>query len=277
MEWDVGGLTATVDDLSMDHRTISLQHTVTDTIEIWRGYRRADDVETITGAGGSFRAFDRSGRAKSPITITPPADDEPTPFDSFEALVVGYSETQEAPGVFTIELELARTSNRPRVFASSAFGLVFTVGSPSGNSTSASWESGPWELEFSMGTIGLEEDMVLRSEFDGDPAAGEWTLPILLDDVRARVLMESLSHVDATVKRSVPDGKDFVVDATTNDKNTLKLTAPSRATLQSGTYIVTEWELHWYSYRRRWHVDLSMSFVASPSGTFDASFDTGLA
>lgn len=272
MEWDIGGLRATVDELSMNHRTISFQHTVTDTIEAWRGYRRAEDVETVVGADGAFRALDRSGGAQSPITVSPPANDEPTPFDRFEALVVDYAETQEAPGVFSVDLEVVRTSNRPRTVASAGFGLVFDVGSPSRN-----WPSAPWQLDFSQGTIGLAEDQVLLSELDGDATAGEWVLPILLDDIRARILMESLSHVDATAERTVPDGQNYVVDTTSNDTNTVELVTPSRATVQSGTYVATGWELAWYSHRRRWVVELSLSFVASATGVFDLSFDAGLA
>lgn len=260
--WSIDGTDLEADSLSLDHQTLTLGSEVTTSIDHWRQYDRAGDFEVVNGANGDFRAFDTSGGAQGPVTITPPTEWSPAPFGSVEALVESYSESQIAPGRFEIELSFQRTTNISR-----------DATDPGG--------TGAWEFGFSLGTIGLNggglDEQVLVAERDGDPTDGAWTLPLLLDDQQARIVMESLSHVGATAERTVPDGENFRIDTTTNQKNTVSLTTPSRATVQDGTYVATGWDLEWYSHRRRWLVALSLSFVASAVDTFDLSFDTGLA
>jgi hypothetical protein len=245
--WTIDGTDFEANSLSLDHRTLTLGAEVTTSIDHWRQYDRAGDLEVVEGANGNFRAFDRSGNAQGPVTIAPPTEWSPAPFGSVKVLVDDYSESQIAPGRFEIELSFQRTSNVSR-----------DVTDPGA--------TGPWEFGFSLGTVGLDgggvlDEQVLVAERDGNTTGGTWTLPILLTDQQARVVIESLSHVGATAERSVPDAAKYVVDATSDDRNTISIAAPSRAVIDSGSYIATTWDLEYFS-PRRWRVDLELATIA---------------
>jgi hypothetical protein len=259
--WTIDGTDLEANSLSVTHRTLTLGAEVTTSVDHWRQYDRSGGLQVVGGANGDYRAFDTSGGAQGPITVTPPTEWSPAPFGAIEVFVEDYSESQVAPGRFEIELSFQRASNI-------------------GRDVSDPGQAGTWEFGFSRGTIGLDgalDEQVLVAERDGDSVGDTWTLPLLLSDQQARVVIESLSHVGATAERTVPDGQNYVVDTTTTDRNTVELITPPRATVQSGTYVATGWDLAWYSHRRRWLVELSLSLIASSSGVFDLSFDTGLA
>lgn len=269
MAWSVGGLSITPSDLSVDHQTLTLRGIVKDDIDQWRKYGRSGDIETIVGAGGEYRTISRGTR--STVTVTPPADLRPTPFDEHEAYVANYQEFQQSPGVHEVVVDLRRDTNRPRLLNGppatlGTFPLVYTVGTKTARS---------YEIRFSLADVVFPEDAVRRTDLRGDPAGGRWTLPLLLNDSQARVVLESLSHNDATTERAVPDGRDFPQDTTADDKNLIRVSAPSRGTLPEGTYVVSGFSVDRYSQRRGWAADLELRFKGDLSGAFDYSFDLG--
>jgi hypothetical protein len=257
MSWSVGGLSITPSDLSVDHQTLTLRGIIKKDIDQWRKYDRSGDIETIVGAGGEYRTISRGTR--STVTVTPPADLRPTPFDTHEAYVANYQEFQQSPGVHEVVVDLRRDTNRPRVYANGDY----TLSSPA------------FDLELSMARVDLPADAVRRTDLRGDPAGGRWTLPLLLKDQPARIVLESLSHNDATTERTVPDGRDFPTDTTADDKNLVRVSAPSRATLPEGTFVVSGFSVDRHTHRRGWAADLELRFKGDLSGAFDYSFDLG--
>lgn len=234
MTWTIDGDALTVRDVTATHRTMSLTATVLD-VAPWRQYDRVGDYQVPVASDGDYRAIDRSGGTT--VSVSPAASDSP-PFDAFDAFVASYEETQVAPDRSELSLTLQRASNRDR-----------SVTDPAG--------TGAWTLELSQGRLGLDEDQVLLSSVQGTTVDGEWTLPVLLDAGQAEVVLASLSHVDAVAERPVPDAADQLVDATTDDRNTLSIDAPTRATLPSGEYIARGITLSQYT-ESRWRADLSL-------------------
>jgi hypothetical protein len=93
---------------------------------------------------------------------------------------------------------------------------------------------------------------------DGSITGGTRTLSLLLSDQQARVVIESLSNVGATAERPVPDAAKYLVDTTSDDRNTFSISSPSRAVIDSGSYVATSWEFEYYS-PRRWRVELEFT------------------
>lgn len=251
-----------VQELAADHQTLELSAEVDrDDIATWRQYDRPGEANTTVGANGEFRTIDRSGGAQPVVSVDPPTEWQPEPLDVHNAIVTDYSETRAAPDRYELELTLTRTQNRDRVvtepssdgFGSDPFGRYFSYTSG----------SRPWEVTFSRAPVGLDREEILLGELEGDPAGGSWTLPILVDDRRARIIMESLSHVDAVAERAIPDATNRIVDTTSGDWNTVTISNPSSGQLLDGSTdaVVTEWGLEWYSHRR-WRVDLSLTTIS---------------
>lgn len=237
MAWTIDGTALDVREVTATHRTVSVSGTVLD-VSPWRQYDRVGDYQVPVASDGSFRAIDRSGG--STVTVTPASSESP-PFKSFTAYVSSYEEQQAAADRAELSLTFQRAANRSR-----------QVTDPAG--------SGAWTLALSAGTIGLSEQQVLLSALQGSTTEGEWTLPVLLEPSQAEVVVASLSHVDAVAKRPIADAGDDVVDVTADDRNTVTLTGPSRATLSDGDYVTRGWTLRSYS-QDRWRVDLPLSAV----------------
>jgi len=263
----IDGQSLDVQELAADHQTLEISAEVgRDDISTWRQYDRPGGATTTVGANGEFRTTDRSGGAQPVVTVDPPDEWQPEPLDIHDAIVTDYSETEVTPDRYELELTLTRTSNRDRTVSNpntTGFGARF------GRYFGTSERIGKWVFEFSRGEIGLDSGQVLLEEFDGSPAGGSWTIPLLVDDLQARVIMESLSHVDAVAERNIPDATDHIVDTTSGSWNQISIRQPVDGQLFGAATeaIATGWEMERYSHRH-WQIDLSLTVIVG-FGTTD--------
>jgi hypothetical protein len=264
----IDGQSLDVQELAADHQTLEISAEVDrDDISTWRQYDRPGEATTTIGANGEFRTTDRSGGGQPVVTVEPPDEWQPEPLDAHDAIITDYSETEVAPDRYELELTLTRTSNRDRTVSfpnitgfGRQFGRYFGTSEPSER-------IGKWVFKLSRGKIGLDSGQVLLEEFNGSSVGGSWTLPLLVDDLQARVVMESLSHIDAVAERNIPDATDRLVDTTSGSWNQISIRQPVNGQLFGAATeaIATGWEMEWYSHRH-WRIDLSLTVIGG-SGT----------
>lgn len=106
--------------------------------------------------------------------------------------------------------------------------------------------SGQWLFEFAFGDVAtrrVTSDVTKAPDGSVDTAE----LDLVLEPEEVRVIEESLSKLAATSFVGVPDGSGYIEDNSDGQRNTVTLTVPNAATdtVESGDYVVTEWETTW--------------------------------
>jgi len=239
-EWRVGRERVRPTAIEADAETLSLSFTVErDNIERWREYDRAGDITTETGFGGAFRALGRDGDGDTEVR---PPFTRMRPFTpSTDYRVAGYAEQQVAPDRYEVTLDLQRTRNRGEAFPALS-------------------QTGAYEIGLSHGTVGLAERQVGQIDRDGAPAGAEVSLPVRVSDEQAGALLDNLGYPAGVVERSVPDGPDQRVDES-GGRQTVTLSVPEEAAIDSGDWYVTDWTLSFnaYSEDRQWLVELALA------------------
>lgn len=107
-------------------------------------------------------------------------------------------------------------------------------------------EGDEWLFEFHFGDVATRR---VTSEIDKtrEGAIDTAELTLILTAEETRIVEESVSKLNAIKEIDVPDGDGSVRDTNSELRNTVNVTVPDVAsdTLQSGEYVVTEWETVW--------------------------------
>lgn len=226
--------------ITLTPETLTLPFIVeSDTIDHWRSYESAGDVHISVSFGGAFDAIGRG--SATTVTIDPPDADAP-PFDSFTGYIDDFDETQLGPGLYRVELEIQRSTNRDNAF------------------DAIDQTDDEWTFETTRGAIALASAHVGPTTRSGSASGGETTLILDLTDMQAAMVADVFGFPDAVTHREVPDGQDFVED--TNGQHTFRLSTPTDAQTRGGDYAVLDWELtELGSGKRRWLVELDIALI----------------
>lgn len=221
---------ATVDSLELSMRCAPYQM---DALESFLG--EEGKLEKLAFSDGSFVHADRSLDGNT-VVLDPPSDAE----EAFGAGVTWLPESfddrtiDQAGDVAAVNLSLRRESSRGH--------------DRDGSYAARDRGAGEWKLDFanapqpdSLSTDRVSAQVSSKTEED----IASVTLDVNLGVDEAGLLVTALSRIEAVSERDVPDGRNRVDDNTTSSVNTVELTAPGGAPVDSGWYVATDWTATW--------------------------------
>lgn len=184
---------------------------------------RSGDLNTDdSGFGGRFRAV-WTGEGDGKRSLHPDGRIRPA-IDATTYLIDSYSTEQIAPDEYRVTLTLQRITNRAPVLADPVVD-----------------EADEWTVTIAEHVIGVPSDAVGQLTVDGERPGQSWQLPVLLRRDQAAVIADELAFAPGTVDQPVTGGYDSTVDPL--DRSTIDIDTPAESRLDSGSYIVTDWQL----------------------------------
>lgn len=232
-------------DISFDAETISLSFVAdADQIDQVRGLETTGDFAVESGAGGRFRAIDRSGGSAGAVALEPSPTETPA-VDPTDVYIADVSETplSGANEAYEVSIELQRTTNRSE---------RYTAIDESGEA--------PNEISLSHGTIALEDTHIGLIERSGSTTGTRPALDLLLSTEQAAAIADSIGFPAGVVDRTVLDGSDLVEDSSGNHE--LAISTNSTIDLDDGTYVARDWSISTYSNTddsARWRASITLS------------------
>jgi hypothetical protein len=226
--WIVAGYPFGADTVESDAKTLTLSAVVARYRlgQIRKVREAAEKVGVVVDDNGRFKAVDRS-RVGNKYTVKPPVAENP-PRETTDMLVADYSEERvsKQENKSEVELVLQRPASRDKT----------------GDEPSQTRETGEWLLEFHSGAIATRRITPERTSAV-ETAKDVESLQLVLTAEQTLVLETSATYPDAVSVVEVPDGTNLAQDNSTDDRQTVTVTAPSgkEEVLGDGTYVVDGW------------------------------------
>jgi len=265
MTWDFGGVAFEPSSIQTDYRG----HTITTIVDEAKRNRlasyakQAGNVSVYTLESGAFESIDtsdsgitstlkpnslyvasgetytvESGTTEEYDAVTVDGtlvvdgtliiDDEP-PYSNAQYRVANYSETPLGQGLARYEITLGLTRNESR--------------EPT-KTVSESRGSGNWLFEFSNDTIEVDGGRITYESYN---TAGKVEVQITSTQDIARAILENPAYQDGVVEWNVPGGDNLAEDTTTDSRQTVRITTPTkyqvRETVTPGEYVVSGWQV----------------------------------
>jgi hypothetical protein len=227
-DWQVAGYPFEADVVESTAKTLTLSAIVARYRlgQIRNVREAAEKVGVVVDDNGRFEAVDRS-RTGNSYTVEPPARERP-PRETADMLVADYSEERvsKQENKSEVELTLQRPASRDAT----------------GDEPSQTRGSGEWLLEFHSGAIATRR-ITPERQSAVETAKDVESLQLVLTAEQVLVLETSATHPDAVSVVEVPDGTNLAQDNSTDDRQTVEVTAPSgkEEVLDDGTYVVADW------------------------------------
>lgn len=240
--WQLGGLTfEPSSDLEFDAESISVSLLAdAEQVETLRGFGPAGDIATKRGFAGYFSTVSRAGGGSMPLQPGLAATPALAPTDVYLASLSETDLGAESPR--EVEIELQRETNRRGEYSPVS-------------------QSGPIELEFESGTIGLSERDVGLIDREGSAVGSRPTLELLLSARQVGAIADNVGYPAGVVGRTIPDGSDKAVDETPDNRQTVTLsTNQGLLDVADGAYLVEAWSVELYSQTQghRWLATLEI-------------------
>jgi len=227
-DWQVAGYPFEADTVESTAKTLTLSAVVARYRlgQIRNVREAAEKVGVVVDDNGRFEAVDRS-RTGNTYTVEPPKRERP-PRRVSDMLVADYSEERvsKQESKSEVEIVLQRPASRD----------------PTGDEPSQTRETGEWLLEFANGAIATRR-ITPERQSAVETAKDVESLQLVLTAEQVLVLETSATHPDAVSVVEVPDGTNLAQDNSTDDRQTVTVTAPSgkEEVLDDGTYVVDGW------------------------------------
>ena len=193
-------------------------------------------LEIVPDTEGGFDAVDLASGTNR-IELFPPTDHaDVRPVEDW--LIVGFEEQPlgTAAGYYNVELVVA--PDKEKAYDNEYGTLDAKI--------EETRQGNEWLFEFNFGDVATRR---VTSDVDKtrEGAIDTAEITLILTAEETRIVEESVSKLNAVKEIDVPDGDGSIRDTNSELRNTVNVTVPDVAsdTLQSGEYVVTEWETVW--------------------------------
>lgn len=196
-----------------------------------------DQVDVLTTDSGGFSAVDRADGGNT-FELQPPTARQPLR-QKGAYHVRRYEETLVSAEVdeWDVELEFVRASNRSDSQTSNEGGtgatFVWTFDQAFGPAA--------WVFDTPHGELVTDR---VDAEFLGTGADGVERFEVVarLTFDQSLTFESAFAKLDGVRVRSIPDGSNLAVDDTAGNQNTVSVTSPTTAVVETGDYVVVGWE-----------------------------------
>jgi len=193
-------------------------------------------LEIVPDTEGGFDSVDLASGTNR-IELFPPTDHaDVRPVEDW--LIVAFEEQPLGTEAGYYDVELVVTPDKEKAYDNEYGTLTEKIEETA--------EGDEWLFEFHFGDVATRR---VTSEIDKtrEGAIDTAELTLILTAEETRIVEESVSKLNAIKEIDVPDGDGSVRDTNPELRNTVNVTVPDVAsdTLQSGEYVVTEWETVW--------------------------------
>jgi len=198
--------------------------------------RNSGKLEIVSDTDGGFTTVDLASGTNR-IELFPPTNHELVrPVD--EWFIADFSEEPLGTSGSSFDVELIVVPDKEKAFDNEYGTLDEKIEETRGQNE--------FLFEFFHGDVSTRR-VTSDVEKTREGAIDTAELTMILTAEEARIIEESVSKLNAVKEIDVPDGDGSVRDTNSESRNTVNVTVPDAAsdTLQSGEYVVTEWESVW--------------------------------